>query len=121
FVGTLPGWLKLRTPARDTILHPAIAYPTYEMGALLAGCRPVAVAVDDQWRLRLDTITAADAERALCLWVNSPGNPTLPSTTSAPRPRGAVPTTCPCSATSATWSTPGTGSGARSSTARRAL
>jgi succinyldiaminopimelate transaminase len=76
FVGTLPGWLKLRTPARDTVLHPAIAYPTYEMGARLAGCRPVAVAVDDQWRLRLDTITAADAERALCLWVNSPGNPT---------------------------------------------
>jgi succinyldiaminopimelate transaminase len=76
FVGTLPSWLKLRTPASDTVLHPAIAYPTYAMGALLAGCRPVPVAVDDQWRLRLDTITAADAERALCLWVNSPGNPT---------------------------------------------
>jgi succinyldiaminopimelate transaminase len=76
FVGTLPSWLRLRAPARDTVLHPAIAYPTYAMGALLAGCRPVPVAVDDQWRLRLDTITAADAERALCLWVNSPGNPT---------------------------------------------
>ena len=25
---------------------------------------------------RLDTIPASDAERALCLWVNSPGNPT---------------------------------------------
>jgi succinyldiaminopimelate transaminase len=76
FVGTLPSWLKLRTPARDTVLHPAIAYPTYEMGALLARCRPVPVPVDDQWRLRLESITAADAERALCLWVNSPGNPT---------------------------------------------
>ena len=76
FVGTLPSWLKLRAPVRDTVLHPAIAYPTYEMGALLAGCRSVPVAVDDQWRLRLDTVTAADAARALCLWVNSPGNPT---------------------------------------------
>ena len=75
-VGTLPSWLKLRTPARDTVLHPAIAYPTYEMGALLARCRAVPVAVDDQWRLRLDSISPVDAERALCLWVNSPGNPT---------------------------------------------
>ena len=60
---TLPSWLRLRTPDRDTVLHPAVAYPTYEMGATLAGCRPVAVAVDDQWRLRLDSIAAADAER----------------------------------------------------------
>jgi aspartate/methionine/tyrosine aminotransferase len=36
----------------------------------------VPVAVDDQWRLRLDTIAPDDAARALCLWVNSPGNPT---------------------------------------------
>ena len=27
FVGTLPQWLKLRTPDRDTILYPAISYP----------------------------------------------------------------------------------------------
>jgi succinyldiaminopimelate transaminase len=76
FVGTLPSWLKLRTPARDTVLYPAVSYPTYEMGALLAGCRPVPVSVDEQWRLRLDGIDDADAERALCLWVNSPANPT---------------------------------------------
>jgi succinyldiaminopimelate transaminase len=75
FVATLPSWLKLRTPARDTVLHPSVAYPTYEMGALLAGCRSVPVAVDDEWRLRLDSIAADDAERALCLWINSPGNP----------------------------------------------
>ena len=42
FVATLPQWLALRTPSRDTVLYPAIAYPTYEMGAILAGCRPVA-------------------------------------------------------------------------------
>jgi succinyldiaminopimelate transaminase len=76
FVGTLPQWLRLRVPARDIVLFPAVAYPTYEMGARLAGCRPVAVPVDDRWRMRLDLIAPTDAERALCLWVNSPGNPT---------------------------------------------
>ena len=75
FVATLPRWLKLRTPDRDTILHPALAYPTYEMGATLAGCRAVAVPLDDQWRTDLDAISADDAARALALWVNSPGNP----------------------------------------------
>ncbi len=75
FVATTPQWLKLRRPDRDTVLYPALAYPTYEMGALLAGCRPVAVPVDDSWRLRLDAIDPADAARALCLWVNTPGNP----------------------------------------------
>src|ERR671913_1322302 len=69
FVGTLPQWLKLRRPDRDTVLFPAIAYPTYEMGAILAGCR--AVPVDD-----LAAVDEADAVRALCLWVNSPANPT---------------------------------------------
>jgi succinyldiaminopimelate transaminase len=76
FVGTLPQWLQLRTPERDTVLYPAVSYPTYEMGAILAGCRPVAVPVDEHWHLRLDDIDPADAARALCLWVNTPGNPT---------------------------------------------
>ena len=71
FVGTLPQWLKLRTPDRDTVLYPSVAYPTYEMGAILAGCRAVAVDVDN-----LDAIDPADAARALLLWVNSPSNPT---------------------------------------------
>jgi succinyldiaminopimelate transaminase len=75
FVATTPQYLRLRTPERDTVLYPAIAYPTYEMGALLAGCRGVAVPVDEQWRLRLDAISESDAARALCLWVNAPGNP----------------------------------------------
>ena len=35
FVAGLPQWLKLRSPEKDTVLYPAIAYPTYEMGALL--------------------------------------------------------------------------------------
>ena len=37
FVATLPQYLRLRSPDRDTILYPAISYPTYEMGATLAG------------------------------------------------------------------------------------
>jgi succinyldiaminopimelate transaminase len=68
FVGTLPQWLRLRTPGRDTVLYPGVSYPTYEMGATLAGCRAVPY-------LALSDIEAADADRALCLWVNSPANP----------------------------------------------
>jgi aspartate/methionine/tyrosine aminotransferase len=75
-VATLPQWLRLRSPDRDTVLHPGVAYPTYEMGAILAGCRSVAVPVDDRWQLDLDAIDDADADRALALWVNSPANPT---------------------------------------------
>jgi succinyldiaminopimelate transaminase len=76
FVGTLPQWLRLRRPERDTVLYPAVSYPTYEMGAILAGCRAVPVPVDAAWRLNLAAIEESDAARALCLWVNSPGNPT---------------------------------------------
>ena len=76
FVGTLPQWLKLRSPDRDTVLYPSVSYPTYAMGAQLAGCRAIGVPMSAEGRLRLDTIDPADAERALVLWVNSPGNPT---------------------------------------------
>ena len=75
FVGTLPQWLRLRRPDRDTVLYPAISYPTYEMGATLAGCRAVPVAMSPTGGLQLDSIDPADAARALALWVNSPGNP----------------------------------------------
>ena len=75
FVAGLPHWLRLRDPSRDTVLHPAVSYPSYAMGATLAGCRAVAVPVDEEWRLDLSAIDPADAERALCLWSNTPGNP----------------------------------------------
>jgi succinyldiaminopimelate transaminase len=75
FVGTLPQWLKLRRPDLDTVLFPAISYPTYEMGAILAGCRAVAVPMSPTGGLQLDAIDPADAARALVLWVNSPANP----------------------------------------------
>ena len=75
FVCGVPLILKLRSPDRDTVLYPAVSYPSYEMGATLAGCRAVPVAVDAGWRIDLDSIDPADAARALCLWVNTPGNP----------------------------------------------
>ncbi|HEX9529875.1 MAG TPA: aminotransferase class I/II-fold pyridoxal phosphate-dependent enzyme, partial [Acidimicrobiales bacterium] len=74
-VATLPQWLHLRHPGRDTVLYPAVAYPTYEMGAVLAGCRAVPVPVDAGFHPVLDAIATDDAARALLLWVNSPGNP----------------------------------------------
>ena len=76
FVAGLPHWLRLRTPSRDTVLYPAISYPSYAMGAELAGARAVPVPVDAQGRSQLAAIDPSDAARALCLWVNSPGNPT---------------------------------------------
>jgi succinyldiaminopimelate transaminase len=76
FVALLPQLMSLRTPERDTVLFPAISYPSYEMGATLAGCRAVAVPFRPDGAMDLDAIDAADAERALLLWSNSPSNPT---------------------------------------------
>jgi succinyldiaminopimelate transaminase len=76
FVGTLPQWMRLRRPDRDTVLYPAVSYPTYAMGATLAGCRPVPVPADQAGRLDLGAISDDDADRALLLWTNSPNNPT---------------------------------------------
>ena len=74
-VAGVPHWLRLRTPARDTVLCPLLAYPTYEMGAVLARCRAVAVPARPDGTMELSSISPEDAARALCLWVNSPGNP----------------------------------------------
>jgi aspartate/methionine/tyrosine aminotransferase len=68
-VAGLPHWLHLRRPDLDTVLYPAVSYPSYAMGAQLARCRAVPYA-------SLDDIDPDDARRALCLWVNVPGNPT---------------------------------------------
>jgi succinyldiaminopimelate transaminase len=74
-VAGVPHWLRLRTPKRDTVLCPLLAYPTYEMGAILARCRAVAVPTRPDGTMELSSISPEDAARALCLWVNSPGNP----------------------------------------------
>jgi len=76
FVASVPHLLRLRDPEKDTVLYPAVSYPTYAMGAVLAGCRAVPVDVDDTWHLDLSSINEDDADRALCLWVNTPANPT---------------------------------------------
>ncbi len=76
FVATAAWFLRLRTPGRDTVLAPALAYPTYAMGARLAGCRSVEVPAHRDGGLDLSAVSDEVAARALCLWVNSPSNPT---------------------------------------------
>ncbi|MGO1173962.1 MAG: succinyldiaminopimelate transaminase [Actinomycetaceae bacterium] len=53
--------------AGDRVLHPAVAYPTYDVGARLAGAEPVAVdpARPQDW----------PRERVRLVWLNSPANP----------------------------------------------
>jgi succinyldiaminopimelate transaminase len=75
FVASLATYLHLRRDDRDTVLYPAISYPTYAMGATLAGLRAVEVPLRDGV-LDLASIDPDDAARALVLWSNSPSNPT---------------------------------------------
>ncbi|MBP3034910.1 succinyldiaminopimelate transaminase [Arthrobacter sp. zg-ZUI100] len=53
----------------DVVVRPTVAYPTYDMGAILAGATPVAA--DD-----LDELDDDVRARVRLVWVNSPGNPT---------------------------------------------
>jgi succinyldiaminopimelate transaminase len=50
----------------DLVVHPELAYPTYEVGAALAGARTLAT----------DSLTAIGPETPRLLWLNSPSNPT---------------------------------------------
>jgi succinyldiaminopimelate transaminase len=50
----------------DSVVLPELAYPTYDVGARLAGARPVAT----------DGLLALGPERVPLVWVNSPSNPT---------------------------------------------
>ncbi len=61
-VASLPRLLGLAPGARIAI--PAIAYPTYAVGAVLAGCEYVA------------TDEPETVDGASLVWLNSPGNPT---------------------------------------------
>ena len=76
FVASAAQYLHLRTPDRDTVLYPAVSYPTYAMGALLGGCRAVPVPELPGGGLDLAAVDRADVDRALMLWANSPSNPT---------------------------------------------
>jgi succinyldiaminopimelate transaminase len=77
-VASVAHHLYLRDPDHDTVLYPAVSYPTYAMGATLAGCRavPVPPVTPDGSGLDLARVDPADAERALVVWANSPANPT---------------------------------------------
>ena len=50
----------------DVVVHPEVAYPTYDVGARLAGATPVAA----------DGLTTLGPQRVRLVWLNSPGNPT---------------------------------------------
>lgn len=76
FVASTPWYLKLRNPSKDTVLYPAVSYPTYALGAELAQCRAIPVPVGSNGELKLDAVKADDLSRALMLWTNSPSNPT---------------------------------------------
>lgn len=69
-IGTkeLIAWLPtlLGLGANDTVVVPELAYPTYEVGARLAGT-PV---------LRADSLTQLGPQRPALIYLNSPSNPT---------------------------------------------
>jgi len=64
FIAWLPVMLGLRPG--DVVVHPELAYPTYDIGARLAGAAAVAS----------DSLLAAGPARVRLVWLNSPSNPT---------------------------------------------
>ena len=74
-VASIVHHLHLRQPDRTVVLYPEVSYPTYAMGAQLAGLTAVAVPLRGG-RLELEAIDPAVAASALVLWSNSPSNPT---------------------------------------------
>jgi succinyldiaminopimelate transaminase len=67
----LVAWLPLLLGLRpgDVVVRPTVAYPTYDIGAQLAGAE--AVAADD-----LDELDDDVRSRVRMVWLNSPANPT---------------------------------------------
>ncbi|WP_237223409.1 succinyldiaminopimelate transaminase [Rothia nasimurium] len=53
----------------DLVVRPTVAYPTYDIGAQLAGATPVAAD-------SLDELDEATRARVRLVWINSPANPT---------------------------------------------
>jgi succinyldiaminopimelate transaminase len=58
--------LHLGVGPGDLVVYPELAYPTYEVGARLAGADTLAA----------DSLTAIGPARPRLLWLNSPSNPT---------------------------------------------
>jgi aspartate/methionine/tyrosine aminotransferase len=76
FIVSLPRYLRLINPNKNTVLFPQISYPSYEMGALLAGCVPFKVPQDESGLLLLDSLPESVVEDSALLWLNLPSNPT---------------------------------------------
>ena len=73
-VALLP--LQLGAGPGDVVVHPRAAYPTYDVGARLAGAAPVPVDTDadpDSWELPAGPDGAPAVP--VIVWLNSPGNP----------------------------------------------
>jgi succinyldiaminopimelate transaminase len=72
----LVAWLPtlLGLEPGDQVAHPRLAYPTYEVGARLAGAE--AVTYDVEVLAAGDPGAALDPSRVKLLWLNSPSNPT---------------------------------------------
>jgi succinyldiaminopimelate transaminase len=64
FVAWLPSYLGVGQGRQ--VVHPELAYPTYDVGARLAGATPVAA----------DGLLALGPSAPPLVWVNSPSNPT---------------------------------------------
>jgi succinyldiaminopimelate transaminase len=56
----------------DLVVHPEIAYPTYDVGARLAGATPVPA----DGTAQLGPLPLGRASRVRLVWLNSPSNPT---------------------------------------------
>lgn len=67
----LVAWLPLLLGLKpgDVVVRPKVAYPTYDIGATLAGV--TSVATDNLAELDGETLA-----RVRLIWINSPGNPT---------------------------------------------
>ncbi len=72
-VAWLPTLLNLNKS--HTIAIPAVAYPTYKVGGLIAGCE--VVTADGLAELEVERLQAEKRNQPLALvWINSPSNPT---------------------------------------------
>lgn len=73
-VATLPA--LLRRNGRDTVLLPALGYAPYRAAAVFAGLRVERVPVDGRGCMDVGALPGGTAQRAVCLFLNSPSNPT---------------------------------------------
>ncbi len=65
----------------DAVIVPDPAYPVYEIGAVLAGCRVIKAPLvhESGWRVHPESLAAEQARGARLLWLNYPANPTAAS------------------------------------------